>query len=87
MSLETAEEPDEPLQRSLFVERHFCRVVPMSEELVRTYELIGSNMTVYVAMMGNPESEVTGTLRDWTSVPRLADHIPGAGGTSPSATP
>jgi len=69
----SAEEPDEQLQRSLFVERHFCRVTPMPEDIVRTYELIGENPLVYAAMMGNPEVEVTGTLRDWTAVPRLPE--------------
>jgi L-proline amide hydrolase len=69
----SAEESDEQLQRNLFVERHFCRVTPMPQDLVRTYELIGENPTVYAAMMGNPESEVTGTLRDWNTMPRLAE--------------
>jgi L-proline amide hydrolase len=68
-----ADEPDEQLQGNLFVARHFCRVTPMPDELVRTYELVGENPTVYAAMMGDPGSGLTGTLRDWSAVPRLAE--------------
>jgi L-proline amide hydrolase len=68
-----AEESDEQLQRNLFVERHFCRVSPLPEDLVRTYELIGENPGVYLAMMGAVEGQATGTLRDWNAVPRLPE--------------
>ena len=68
-----AEDPDEQRRRELFVERHFCRVTPMPDELVRAYELVGQNPTVYFAMMGPVEADVTGTLRDWTAVPRLPE--------------
>ena len=69
-----AEEADPQLQGALFVARHMCRVTPMPEELARTYELVGENPFVYVAMMGDPGSGgLTGTLRDWTAVPRLPE--------------
>jgi L-proline amide hydrolase len=69
----SAEEPDEQTRRNLFFERHFCRVTPMPEDLVRTFELVGGNPTVYLAMMGASEGEVTGTLQDWNAVPRLPE--------------
>jgi len=69
----SAEEPDEQIQINLFVERHVCRITPMPDDLARSYELIAENMSVYLAMMGGLETEVTGTLRDWNAVPRLAE--------------
>jgi L-proline amide hydrolase len=67
----SAEEPDEQAQLNLFLVRHVCRLDPLPEDIVRAFELINENPSVFVAMMG-PTGEGTGTLRDWTAVPRLA---------------
>jgi L-proline amide hydrolase len=67
-----AEEPDEQAQRNLFFQRHVCRLDPTPDDLERTYELVGQNPGVFVAMMG-PTGDATGTLQGWTGVPRLPE--------------
>jgi L-proline amide hydrolase len=72
----SAEEPDEQAQRNLFFQRHFCRLDPTPDDLVRALELVGQNPGVFVAMMG-PTGDATGTLHGWTGVPRLPEiHVP-----------
>jgi L-proline amide hydrolase len=68
----SAEEPDEQAQRNVFFQRHVCRLDPTPDDLVRTYELVGQNPGVFVAMMG-PTGDATGTLHGWTGVPRLPE--------------
>jgi proline-specific peptidase len=56
----------------LFVTQHICRVVPMPDELAYTLGQIAANPGINLAMMGQDPGEVTGTLRGWTVVDRLA---------------
>ena len=67
-----AEEPDEQAQRNLFFMRHFCRLDPTPDDIVRALELVGANPSVFAAMMG-PTGDATGTLHGWTGVPRLPE--------------
>jgi proline-specific peptidase len=56
----------------LFVTQHICRTVPMPDELLYTLGQIAANLGINHAMMGEDSDEVTGTLRGWTIVDRLA---------------
>jgi L-proline amide hydrolase len=68
----SAEEPDEQTQRNLFFLRHFCRLDPTPDDIVRALELVSRNPGVFAAMMG-PTGDGTGTLHGWTGVPRLPE--------------
>ncbi|MFD9223612.1 proline iminopeptidase-family hydrolase [Streptomyces sp. NPDC060064] len=54
-----------------FYGRHVCRARPVPGELRRTLEYVGTNPTVYEAMMGPSEFTMTGTLRSWDIRDRL----------------
>jgi len=56
----------------VFNERHVCRVVPMPDEVARTFAAIDADPTVYHTMNGPSEFHVIGTMRNWTIVDRLA---------------
>jgi L-proline amide hydrolase len=53
-----------------FYERHLCRI-PFPEPLLRTFDQLAEDPTVYRTMNGPSEFHVTGTLRDWDITPRL----------------
>jgi L-proline amide hydrolase len=50
---------------------HVCRVVPNPPEVVRTFEFMEQDSTVYNTMNGPNEFFCIGTLRDWTVVDRV----------------
>lgn len=56
----------------VFNERHVCRVVPMPDEVKRTFDAIGTDPTVYHTMNGPNEFHVIGTMKDWSIVGRLS---------------
>ncbi len=55
----------------LFYDRHVCRVVPNPPEVVRTFDAIAEDPTVYHTMNGPTEFHVIGTLKDWSIIDRL----------------
>lgn len=55
-----------------FYERHFCRV-PWPEELLASFAAVEADPTVYRAMWGESEFEITGALRHWDVSARLGD--------------
>ena len=55
----------------VFNERHVCRVVPMPDEVARTFAAIDTDPTVYYTMNGPSEFHVIGTMRNWTIIDRL----------------
>lgn len=55
----------------VFYQRHVCRVVPMPEEVARTFAAIADDPTVYHTMNGPSEFHVIGTLKQWSMVGRL----------------
>jgi L-proline amide hydrolase len=55
----------------VFNERHVCRVVPMPDEVARTFAAIDADPTVYHTMNGPSEFHVIGTMRNWTIIDRL----------------
>jgi L-proline amide hydrolase len=55
-----------------FYERHLCRV-PFPEALHRSFAQQDEDPTVFRAMYGPSEFEVTGTLKGWDITPRLGE--------------
>jgi L-proline amide hydrolase len=55
----------------VFYARHVCRRRPVPDEVLRTLAALGADSTVYEAMMGPSEFQMTGTLRDWDVRDRL----------------
>jgi L-proline amide hydrolase len=57
----------------VFYERHVCRIVPMPEEVARTFAAMEEDPTVYHTMNGPSEFHVIGTLKDWSVIERLGN--------------
>ena len=55
----------------VFYQRHVCRVVPMPDEVARTFAAIADDPTVYHAMNGPSEFHVIGSLKTWSMIGRL----------------
>lgn len=54
-----------------YYDRHVCRVLPNPPEVVRTFEIMAEDSTVYSLMNGPNEFHCVGTLRDWSVVERV----------------
>ncbi len=54
-----------------YYDEHVCRVVPNPPELVRTFEFLARDPTVYHTMNGPNEFFCVGTLRTWSVVERV----------------
>lgn len=52
----------------VFYDRHVCRIIPRPPELVRTFDAIANDPTVYHTMNGTSEFHVIGTLKTWSVV-------------------
>jgi L-proline amide hydrolase len=73
-----------------FRDRHVCRVAQTPAELAATMAALAADSTVYTAMNGPNELEVTGSLRGWTvmdSLPRIAVPTLVISGAKDIATP
>ncbi|KAL5497746.1 hypothetical protein ACEPAH_2677 [Sanghuangporus vaninii] len=57
----------------VFYARHLCRVRPFPPDLVRSFECIGEDPTVYHTMNGPSEFHITGSLRTWSIIPSISD--------------
>jgi L-proline amide hydrolase len=68
----TTDVPEYQEAVAAFYERHFCSI-PWPEELVASFTAIEADPTVYRAMWGESEFEVTGLLRDWDVTGRLGE--------------
>jgi L-proline amide hydrolase len=55
----------------VFYDRHVCRVVPNPPEVVRSFDQIGKDPTVYFTMNGPSEFHVVGSLKNWSVIDRL----------------
>jgi len=56
-----------------FYRRFICRLDPWPDELVRTFDAIAADPTVYGTLNGPSEFTVIGPLRDWSIVERLGE--------------
>ena len=54
-----------------FYERHVCRVVPFPPEVIRSFDQIGRNPTVYNIMNGPNEFFVIGNLKPWGVIDKV----------------
>ena len=69
----TTEDPEYVAATQVYYDEHVCRVVPNPPEVVRTFEYLMEDPTVYYTMNGPNEFFCIGTLRDWSVVDRVKD--------------
>jgi L-proline amide hydrolase len=56
-----------------FYRRHLCRLNPWPDAVLRSFEALESDPTVYATMNGPTEFTVVGTIRDFDITERLAE--------------
>jgi len=71
----TLQDPEYLAATQAYYDEHVCRVVPNPPELVRTFELLAEDPTVYNVMNGPNEFFCIGSLREWSVVERVKDII------------
>jgi L-proline amide hydrolase len=64
----TIEDPEYLAATQAFYDLHVCRVVPNPPDVVRTFEMLGKDPTVYHTMNGPNEFFCIGTLKTWSVV-------------------
>ena len=64
----TIEDPAYVEATQAFYDKHVCRIVPNPPEVVRSFEAIASDPTVYHAMNGPNEFLCIGSLRTWSVI-------------------
>ncbi len=67
----TVQDPEYLAATQVYYDEHVCRVVPNPPEVVRTFEYLMQDPTVYNTMNGPNEFFCIGTLRDWTVADRV----------------
>jgi L-proline amide hydrolase len=68
----TINDPEYLAATKVYYDEHVCRVVPNPPEVVRTFEFMEKDSTVYNTMNGPNEFFCVGTLRDWSVVDRVS---------------
>jgi len=69
----TTEDLEYVAATQVFYDRHLCRVVPNPPEVMKSWEFLADDATVYRTMFGPNEFFCTGTLRTWSVVDRVQD--------------
>jgi L-proline amide hydrolase len=69
----TTADPEYEAAIGEFYRRYVCRLDPWPDELVRTFDAIAGDPTVYGALNGPSEFTVIGPLREWSIVDRLGE--------------
>jgi L-proline amide hydrolase len=64
----TTNDPEYLAATQAYYDLHVCRVVPNPPEVVRTFEIMSEDSTVYNTMNGPNEFFCIGTLREWSVV-------------------
>ena len=67
----TTGDPEYEAAVFVFYERHLCRVVPMPDCVMRSFDQLAANPTVYQTMNGPSEFHVVGSLAGWDITDRL----------------
>jgi L-proline amide hydrolase len=67
----TTSDPEYLAATQVYYDEHVCRVLPNPPEVVRTFEFMSADSTVYNTMNGPNEFFCVGTLRDWSVVERV----------------
>jgi L-proline amide hydrolase len=57
----------------VFYKRHVCRLETWPDEVLRSFQAIDDDPTVYGTMNGPSEFTVIGTIRDWQVTGRLGE--------------
>jgi L-proline amide hydrolase len=68
----TTDDPEYEEACNVFYQRHLCRCDPWPAEVVRSFEILEEEPTVYHVMNGPSEFHVIGSIRDWQSTDRLS---------------
>ncbi|MFY9782631.1 MAG: proline iminopeptidase-family hydrolase [Acidimicrobiales bacterium] len=69
----TTNNPEYLAATQAYYDLHVCRVVPNPPEVVRAFEIMAEDSTVYNTMNGPNEFFCIGTLRDWSVVDKVRD--------------
>jgi L-proline amide hydrolase len=69
----TTDSPEYQRAMMVYYRRHLCRLDPWPDCVNRTFEKMAANPEVYRTMGGSSEFNVTGTIKDWDIVDRLAE--------------
>lgn len=64
-------DPEYLAAQQVYYDLHVCRVVPNPPEVMRTFEMLAEDPTVYNVMNGPNEFFCIGTLRNWSVVDRV----------------
>lgn len=67
----TTDDPQYAAACNVYYGRHLCRLDPWPAEVVRTFELLDRDPTVYHTTNGPSEFHVIGSFKDWTAAARL----------------
>jgi L-proline amide hydrolase len=67
----TTSDPEYTAACEVFYRRHLCRLDEWPAEVVRTFELLEADPTVYHTTNGPSEFHVIGSFRDWSALDRL----------------
>jgi len=70
---DTTDDPEYVAATQVFYDRHLCRVIPNPPEVLKSWEFLADDPTVYRTMFGPNEFFCTGTLRSWSVVDRVKD--------------
>ena len=68
---DTMNEPEYLAAAQVYYDEHVCRVLPNPPEVVRTFELLARDPTVYNTMNGPNEFFCIGTLREWSVIDQV----------------
>jgi L-proline amide hydrolase len=68
----TTSDPEYAAACEVYYRRHVCRADPWPAEVVRTFELLDADPTVYHTTNGPSEFHVTGSFKHWSALDRLA---------------
>jgi L-proline amide hydrolase len=67
----TTNDPEYLAATQVYYDLHVCRIIPNPPEVVRTFEIMAEDSTVYNTMNGPNEFFCIGTLGDWSVVDRV----------------
>ena len=68
---DTLDDPEYQAATTAYYDEHVCRILPNPPEVMRTFEIMAKDSTVYNTMNGPNEFLCVGTLRDWSVVDRV----------------
>jgi len=67
----TTDEPEYLKACDVFYARHLCRLDPWPPEVIRSFDLLEADPTVYHTTNGPSEFHITGSFKNWSALGRL----------------